>query len=198
MKFIVFDGIDGCGKTTIARMIRDYLKKKNYKVFLTHEPNKNTKTGKKIKELIRKNIMSKNFWKVLFTQARIEHIEKIIKPKLDKNFIVICDRYYYSTLAYQMNEKEWKGYLKKYNFIKPDVVFIFDVDTKIALERLEKRKRKKTVFEKYNFLEKTRKKFLALYKRRHELKENIFLIDGNQPKLKVFSDVKKILDKFIE
>jgi dTMP kinase len=198
MRFIVFDGIDGCGKTTIAKMIKEYLRKKNYKVFLTHEPNENTKTGKKIKEIITKKQMPRNFWKVLFTQARIEHIENIIKPKLEKNFVVICDRYYYSTLAYQMNEKEWEGYLRKYNFLKPDLAFILDVNTNIALHRLEKRKKKKTVFEKYGFLEKTRKKFLEIYKKKDELRENLWLIDANQPKLKVFFDVKKIIDIFIK
>jgi len=197
IKFIVFDGIDGCGKTTIAKMVANYLKKKRFKVFFTHEPSK-LATGRKIKELIRKKTMNRNFWKVLFTQDRIEHTKKIIKPKLEKGFIVVCDRYYYSTLAYQLNQKEWKSYLKKYGFLKPDIAFILDVIPSVALKRLEKRKKKKTIFEKQGFLEKIRKKFLEIYRKKAMLEENVILIDANQPKLKVFSDVKKILDKYIK
>ncbi|MEM4648119.1 MAG: dTMP kinase [Candidatus Pacearchaeota archaeon] len=196
MRFIVIDGIDGAGKSTMAKLLAKYLAKKNFKVFITHEPCKNTKIGKKIKELVRKNKkFSKEFWITLFNQDRIEHIENIIKPKLNMGYIVISDRYYYSTLAYQLNEKNWKKYLDRNKFLKPDLVFILDVYPSIGLNRI---KRKKTIFEKEKFLEKVRKKFLLIYKKRKILDENIYLIDANQPKTKVFLDIKKIIDNFIK
>jgi dTMP kinase len=194
--FIVFDGIDGSGKSTIARKIAKYLKSKGLKVFLTHEPS-NFASGKKIRELVRKKSsqkLSRKFWIALFTQDRLEHINKFILPKL-KEGIVISDRYYYSTLAYQMKENEWQEYLKKYRFLKPDMAFILDVNPKIALQRVEKAKPSKAVFEKERFLEKVRKRYVRLCKLKNLLKENLFLIDANQPMLKVFADVKKFIDK---
>ena len=199
IKFIVFDGIDGCGSGTIGKLLRDYLKSKGLKVFLTHDPNKNLSLGKKIRELLEKKSSEKytrQFWLTLFTQSRHELIEKIIKPKLERSYIVICDRYYYSTLAYQLNEKEWKDYLNKYRFLKPDIAFILDVAPVISLKRTKKRQRK-TIFEKEKFLEKVREKFIKIYKKRKLLNENIWLIDASQPKAKVFSDVKKIIEKLI-
>ncbi|MEM4318335.1 MAG: dTMP kinase [Candidatus Pacearchaeota archaeon] len=197
-KLIVFDGIDGCGKSTVANLVASYLKSRGHKVVLTHEPS-NTPAGKKIKELLRKKSsekFSRRFWVTLFTQDRQEHIEKFIVPKLKDGYIVINDRYYYSTLAYQLNENEWEDYLKKYYFIKPYLAFILDVDPAIGIERMKKRKKHKTIFERLAFLEKTRRKFVKIYKK-NLLNENIFLIDANQPLAKVISDVKKIIDKYI-
>ncbi|MEM1535368.1 MAG: dTMP kinase [Candidatus Pacearchaeota archaeon] len=197
---IAFDGIDGCGKSSIAKLIRDYLKKQNYKVLLTHEPSETT-TGKKIKELVRKKgseKFSRQFWLTLFTQDRLEHTKSIILPKLEEGFIVLVDRYYYSTLAYQLNENEWKNYLEKYRFVKPNIAFILDVDPKIGIERTAKRGLKKAIFERENFLVKVRKKYLTFFKKARQFDENIFLIDANQPLKKVFSDVKKIIDDALE
>lgn len=197
--FIVLDGIDGCGKTTMVVLLKKYLHKKGYNVFLTHEPTKKTATGKKIQELLKKrssNKYSRRFWLTLFTQDRLEHIEKIIIPKLKNGFIVISDRYYYSTLAYQLNEREWQSYLSRYALLKPDLVFILDVPALISLNRTKKRTIK-TIFEKQKFLEKTRRKFLKFYKLKGKFKENIWLIDASQPKAKVFSDIKKVLEMFL-
>ncbi len=197
MVFIVLDGIDGCGKTTIAKLLAAYLRKNGRKVVIMHEPSSGS-TGRKIKELIRKDSsrkFSRSFWVTLFTQDRLSNIEHI-KAKLEKGFDVISDRYYYSTLAYQLNESEWSDYLKKYKFLKPDVVFILDVASRIGLERTRNRKKKITIFEKLKFLEKVRRKFIRIYKNRKVLNENIYLIDANQPLAKVFSDVKKITDNY--
>lgn len=147
MPFIVIEGIDGAGKTTIARCINDILKQYNKKTILTREPG-----GLKISEEIRNIILSKDNhlmdpWTevLLYNAARMEHIAKVIRPALLKNEYLICDRFTDSTLAYQ-------GYGRGLNVakiikiqntllrdIKPDLVIFVDMNYLQVARRLKAR-----------------------------------------------------------
>ncbi|MCS7134607.1 MAG: dTMP kinase [Candidatus Pacearchaeota archaeon] len=193
--FIVLEGIDGNGKTTQATLLKNWLEKKGKKVFLTSEPS-SSKYGKRIKILVRgKSKISKKVWTKLFTLDRKEH-EKKIKTALKEKKIVICDRYVYSTMAYQLNKKEWKSYAKQ--FIKPDVVFILDVPVSIAIKRIERRCKEKgeekKYFEKKIFLKKVRKKFLEIKK---FLDNNIKIIDASSSIGEIFENIKKEVKKLL-
>jgi dTMP kinase len=167
---IVVEGIDGCGKTLQAKMLVNYLRKKGKNVFFTHEPTRTTKLGRYIEKRIRRGTKpGKAELLDLYTRDRKAHLENEIIPALKKGKIVVCDRYYYSTLAYQLPEKKWKSYIKP--FLKPDITLIYDVPAEIAIKRIEKsikkderRFKKKAIFEKANVLKKLRKKYLAMRK----------------------------------
>ncbi|WP_423792924.1 dTMP kinase [Methanocaldococcus indicus] len=178
--FIVFEGIDGSGKTTISKMLANHL---GY--FWTAEPT-DGEIGKFIREILtkNKNIDSKAIT-LLFTADRYEH-QKIIKENIKKG--VICDRYFFSTLAYQSVlgvEDEFIKYINK-DIIMPDVVFLLVVDVDEAIKRLKT----SDLFEKKSFLEKVQKKYLELAK-----EYNFIVIDTSNKSIdNVFNEILKRLE----
>lgn len=196
--FIVFDGIDGNGKTTQAQLLKEHLERKGFEIFMTSEPSKST-YGQKIENILRRreaSQLSRKKWIELFTLDRRENIHEIIGA-LKEGKIVMCDRYYYSTLAYQLEEQEWQNYASK--FLKPDIVFILDVPAEIALERLKEKYKisgeKKAFFEKLKILKEVRKKFLLLP---NYLNDNIKIIDGNRTIKIISEDIKREIDILIK
>ncbi|MEM1535688.1 MAG: dTMP kinase [Candidatus Pacearchaeota archaeon] len=195
--FIVFDGIDGNGKTTQAMLLKEYLEKKGFKVLYASEPTE-SEYGKKIENLLRKKFaskVSKEKWIELFTNDRKEN-EKRIKAALDSGQIVICDRYVYSTLAYQLEEQEWQSYAS--SFLKPDIAFILDLPVETALKRIKERckkdKKKRAYFEKAQLLRKVRKKFLKLP---IFLNHNIKIIDSTRTIEEIFRDIKEEVERLL-
>ncbi len=184
-KFIVFEGIDGCGKSTQSKLTANYLKSR---CILTREPS-DLETGKRIRAALEGDKLSEEKWAELFSQDRQEHLVEEIIPALEQGKIVICDRYYHSTMAYQLKEVEWLTYASR--FLQPDLVLIFDLPVEVALQRLEKRytgREGHKVFEKRGFLEKVREKFLLMPR---YLNENIVIIDSSLPEQDIFRNVKK-------
>lgn len=196
--FIVFDGIDGNGKSTQAQLLKEYLEKKGYEIFMTSEPSK-SEYGQKIEGILRRReaaALSKEKWLELFTLDRKENMREIIGA-LKEGKMVICDRYYYSTLAYQLQEQEWQSYASK--FLKPHITFILDVPAEAALKRIEEKYKitgeKKAFFEKLRILKEVRKKFLLLP---NYLNDNIKIIDGNRTLKTIFEDIKKEIDLLLK
>lgn len=196
--FIVFDGIDGNGKSTQAQLLKEYLEKKSYEVFMTSEPSK-SEHGQKIENILRKREASqvpKEKWLELFTLDRKENVREIIGA-LKEGKMVICDRYYYSALAYQLQEQEWQNYASK--FLKPDITFILDVPAEVALKRIEEKykitKERKAYFEKLRILKEVRKKFLLLP---NYLNDNIKIIEGARTIITIFEDIKKEIDLLLK
>jgi len=201
--FIVVDGIDGSGKSEIVKMLHNYLfsKNKKYRILTTREPT-NGPYGNKIRQMLanEKNpLKSKEKLLDLFIKDREYHLKNTIEPFL-KNFtgdeinIVLCDRYYYSTIAFQsaqgLNMQDIIA--KNRKFRKPDVTFILDVEPKLALKRIKHRKKEK--FEKLEFMKKIRKNFLMMPRL---VKDNIKIIDSNKTPDKVFDSIKKEVDKVL-
>jgi dTMP kinase len=101
--FITFEGIDGSGKTTQIKLLADYLQKEGYDIVVTREPG-GTKIGDKIREILLDPLnkgMSVRTETFLFEASRAEIVEKVIVPALSSGKIVICDRFFDSTIAYQ-------------------------------------------------------------------------------------------------
>jgi len=189
---IVIEGIDGCGKTTVAEILKKKLEEKGYKVYLTKEP-----FNQKIKEVIREILekeheLNEYFGKtlaLLFSADR--HLHQLeIKKKLSGGYIVISDRYYHSSFAYQTI---YKGitieFIKSITpfLAKPDFVFILDIPVEVALNRMSIRERK-TKYEEKEILKKVRENYLKL---KDILKdEKIFVINNNRD---INETVKEIL-----
>ncbi len=100
--FLVFEGIDGSGKSTQARLLYETLVKRGIKAVLTKEPTDGP-FGKKLRQLAQKGRDQITLQEEydLFMQDRAEHVEKELMPQLDQGAVVVCDRYFYSTMAYQ-------------------------------------------------------------------------------------------------
>lgn len=201
--FIVVDGIDGSGKSEIVKMLHNYLfsKHKKYRILTTREPT-NGKYGKQIREMLRKEDDPKSSSKKLFDlfiKDRQDHLKNTIEPFLRNSNehelnIVLCDRYYYSTIAFQgaqgLSMEDLIAKNKK--FRKPDMAFILDVEPDIALERIRQREREK--FEQLEFMKKIRENFLKLPKL---LEDNIEIIDASEPLKYVFQEIRKKIDRLL-
>ena len=189
--FVVFEGIDGSGKSSCMASVAEALKGKD--VIVTSEP-----TRSKIGMLIRSsgNIMPETE-ALLFTADRAEHTAEIKKWIGDKN-IVLCDRYYASTVAYQSAyaggravDTEWLLRMNDKVIIQPDVTFLFDIDPEKGLERVESRG-EKSKFERLEFLSEVRKNYLKIAK-----KFSFVVIDASRSREEVFADVMKHISKLI-
>lgn len=142
-KFIVFEGPDGSGKTTILKKVNEVLTNQGYKVNVFREPG-GTKISEKIRDIIIDNDnkeMSDKTEALLFAASRAQLVEEKFKPLLNKGEIVFSDRYVLSSLTYQgvgrkLGIKEVQAIN---NFatsgIKPDITIFFDIDYKEALLR---------------------------------------------------------------
>ena len=188
--FIVFEGIEGCGKSFQSKKLFKNLKKSNFKTLLTREPG-GTPSAEMIRNLILKDYFSKGqkekFHKytdtLLYLAARNEHINNKIYPYIKRKYIIICDRFIDSTIAYQVYGKKvsstfinniHKVILRK---IKPDITFVLKVKPKIAFSRLKKR-RYKNRYDKFSrkFYIKAQNSFLKIAKN----KKNYFVLDSSQ------------------
>jgi dTMP kinase len=183
--FITFEGIDGCGKSTQINFLTERFAKMKKPVVKTEEPGGTAGSNEIRKILLREN----NFqWSVetealLFMAARNDHVEKVIKPSINDNKIVICDRFMDSTLVYQgmrsSQAKQLSLTLFELIAINPDITFLIDMEPEIALERALSRSTEEDRFENYgiSFQRELRKNFLDIA---HKHSDRIKIIDGNQ------------------
>ena len=184
-RFISFEGIDGCGKSTQANLLYETLNTSNGSCILTREPGGST-GAEEIRSLL---VTGKGCrWSaeteiLLFTAARRDHLERTILPAINKRKIVISDRFFDSTRVYQgTTSLELRMLVDKLHnlIIKiiPDLTFIIDMDPKLALARGLARSSGEDRFEEFGetFQSKLRKSFRELA---HSEKKRCFLIDGN-------------------
>ena len=161
---IVFEGIDGSGKTTQAKLLSEYLERKGLDVILSKEPTDSI-YGQKIKKLAQSE---RDFVKPideyhLFINDRKSHVENLIKPALKNKKIIILDRYYFSTIAYQGAIGLEPEKIKKENEAfapVPEIVFLISVPPRVGLRRIKKgRKEKPNLFEREENLARVEREF---------------------------------------
>ena len=200
--FITFEGIDGCGKSTQAKILHDRLKEMNLTTILTEEPG-GTPGAHEIRKLL---LQENNFaWSVetevlLFMAAINDHVEKKIKPALEKGHTVICDRFIDSTLVYQgmRSALAKKLCLSLYDLIGqlPSLTFLIDMNPERALDRALSRKNNEDRFENYGapFQIKVRNTFLRLAE---ENPKRIIVLEGDRDKNQLANDVFSHFRKYI-
>lgn len=189
MYMIAIEGIDGAGKSTVAVALKDHLEKtkKSRKILLTQEPF--------TEEII--SLIAKTSWSdpvtlaLLFTADRAYHLNWIKSQNPD---IVILDRYYYSTIAYQSALGLDENWIKCINskFPKPDLTVLLDIEPEIALNRI-KRKDLFDFDKKIKSLHKVREIYLRLA----DNEKNFYIINASEPLKKVLSIVTKLADSLI-
>ncbi len=177
---IAIEGIDGAGKTTQVKILQEKMNTLGYSSTILHEPTRG-KWGMKIRELAingRSNVTPEEELE-LFYLDRIEDVEFNIKPALQEKKIVIMDRYYLSTVAYQGQKGLDPYYIEKKNkeiAPIPDVSIILDITSEEALDRIKfQRNEKPNHFEKLTYLQKVR----SIYLEQFEGRENVYVIDGD-------------------
>ena len=197
--FIVLEGPDGSGKSTMANMIGEYYKKAGREIVFTREPG-----GTKISENIRDIILDNNNTEMAYTTeallyaaSRAQHVAEFIKPHLEKGHVVISERYVYSSIVYQgIGRKLGIEKVKEINDfaidgLKPDLVLFFDINPEKALgrklssgdgDRLENEKLAfhKSVYDGY-------KEILKHY-------DEIISINADKNVNELFNDIKNIID----
>lgn len=189
-KFIVFEGLDGSGQTTQANLLKNFLEKKGFNVFLTKEPTKDSEFGKIIdKVLHHKEKISSLELQKLFIKDREWHLKNVIEPTLKEGKIVISDRYFFSTFAFGGIDVDMEKLIKLNDkFLMPDLTIFLDVRPEICIKRILKRKKEIAFFEKEEKLKRVYKNYLALLK-----KFPIARIDGEKDINLVSNKVKEIV-----
>ncbi len=170
--FITFEGGEGCGKSTHARLLKEYLTGKGYRVVHTLEPG-GTGIGKKLRQILLKGerLASRYSELLLFAADRAEHVASVIRPGLKAGNIVISDRFIDSTTAYQIAGRKLPldlvGQMNRISSdgLAPDLTFLLDIPPKTGIPRGTRRS-KKDKFESENngFHERVRNAYLRIAK----------------------------------
>ncbi len=205
--FIVFEGVEGSGKSYQSRKLYKNLLKKGYSCILTREPG-GTESAEKIRNLILKDYFRKSIKDkfhrytdtLLYLASRNEHLQNKILPALKQKKIVICDRFTDSTIAYQVYGKKinlnFINLIHKFllGSLKPDITFMLNVDMKIAMRRLNKRKVKNR-YDKFpvSFYKKVQGAFLKISRNR----KNYYVLNSSDYNNKLEKKILTIVLKKI-
>ncbi len=146
-KFIVVEGLDGAGKSTAISFIKNFFDNKNIETIYTREPG-GTKIAEEIRNLALQNpddeIVHSDTELLLMYASRVQHIQNLIKPALEKGVNVVADRFYWSSIAYQGGGRQLsfdklnalnESFIKDY---KPDLTIYLDVEPVVGLQRAKK------------------------------------------------------------
>ncbi len=201
--FIVFEGIDGAGKSKQIQYSQEYLSQKGYQVILTREPG-GTKIGAQIRKLLldpENTAIDSQTELLLYAADRAQHIKEIIIPALERNAAVLCDRFTLSTIAYQ-------GYGRRLDMaaitalnslatggLKPDLTLILDIEPDQARKRIEQNRQ-----EKPDRLEQEKEQFFKLVRQGYldaAGEKNTVIINGGREPETVFAAIKPELEALI-
>lgn len=185
-KFIVIEGLEGAGKSTVMAYVRDFFLEHGKQVHELREPG-GTKLGEIVRQLIKSHDSEESIDAraelLLFYAARVQLVERVIKPLISEGFIVLCDRFELSSMAYQGGGRglspEFVHILSQLclNDFKPDLTLFLDVDLKVAFERVRARGDLDRIeSECLTFFESTKQ----AYYREIEIYPNVIKIDANQ------------------
>lgn len=201
-KFIVFEGIDGAGKTTQINLLRDALTARGIDCYVTAEPT-DMPSGRKIREALSGRVPTTTAEMAdMFAIDRVIHntdSEQGINLQLSLGKTVISDRYYYSSLAYQGAELGYEHVahlnLENPDIRTPDLCIFLDLSPEKSLERIGGRTdTPKEIYENYEYLEKTRKMFFDVFDRLEKRGERIVRIDASATADKVAEKILECVD----
>lgn len=208
--FITLEGGEGAGKSTQLELLSNYLEEKNVPVISTREPG-----GTPGAEVIRHVILSgaaeefgSEFEALMFTAARLDHIDLVIAPALKSNKVVICDRFIDSTRVYQKaSDEQGRAYITALEETVrtnawPDVTFILDIEPENGFKRVAKRNNKDDVdvadrFEKEDLAvqKERRDRFLSIAKAEPD---RCVVIDASRKAEKVHEEIRNRVEALLE
>jgi len=180
--FVVFEGIDGTGKTSLIKILKTILEQEKYSIVVLKEPTNATEAGKKIRESYvagRVPFEEELQW---FIDDREWNVNTNILPALEAESIILQDRYFFSTASYQGVRKndDWVSIIaiNRAMFPEPDLTIVIDVEPETALKRITKDRVKENSFEALENLRKVRNLFLEIAN--YDFDGNFLLIDGSK------------------
>lgn len=195
-KFITFEGVDGAGKSTHLNWFAEILRQRGLEVLMTREPG-GTPLGERLREILLSQPMHAETEAMLMFAARLEHIEQVIRPALQRGIWVVSDRFSDASFAYQgggrgvsVNKLEqlesWV-----HEDLQPDLTLLFDIPIEVARQRLSNNASlDRFEQEKGEFFEKVRQAYLARC-RKHP--QRFALIDAAQTPEAVKAELRKII-----
>lgn len=187
--FIVFEGLDGCGKTTQAELAAKFFESQGKGVVFTREPTEVSDAGKIIKKVLaHEETRTPEEFQKLFAEDRRAHLDDLILPALRDGKVVVSDRYFLSSLAFGSVgcDLEWLVKLNA-DFPSPDLTILLNVFPEHCIERIYARSREVKLFEKLDVL----KKVWAAYQKLPERFPNTYVLDGEGPVEAVFDEIRK-------
>ncbi len=199
--FVTFEGIDLAGKSTQAELLEEYLKTKGFDVVTLREPG-GTEVSEKIREiLLNPRLYFNSFTELfLFEASRADLVRKIIKPKLEQGCIVICDRFWDSTIAYQGYGRNIPlNFIEMCNLyasdgLEPNLTFLLDLPLDLVLERLKTKSTDRMENEDKDFLIRVINGFRELSKK---YPNRIHVVDGSDTIENIHQKIIKILNNYI-
>lgn len=190
-KFIVFEGIDGSGKSTQCSLLYDFIRSENIPTRHLAEPTSG-ESGQKIRKILQAGIPVPVEEQIrLFIEDRRHDYETNIRPCMNAGITIVMDRYFYSNAAYQGSASFTPSEIIRRNiengFPLPDRVYYIDLSPDTAMKRITERNGsgKTELFEKHSFLEKVRENFLTM------ADERFLIVDGSLSPEKIFKIVKE-------
>jgi dTMP kinase len=194
-RLIVFEGIDGSGKTTQVRGLLKALGQLGYDAVGFREPTTG-RWGRQIRKHARlSGSLSPEEELSLFVKDRAENVARNLKPALAAGKIVLLDRYYFSTIAYQGAKGLDPDRIRRMNeriAVKPDLVFILDIGAGPGLDRIHLRKRRDFLFERERYLRRVRAIFLSLRGRK------FVHLDAARPRAEIGKEILACVLRLLE
>lgn len=202
-KFIVFEGIDGAGKTTQINLLANYLREKGRAVYCTAEPTETVSGGllrDALSGVTRRTICE---MAAMFVFDRINHnVNPVngIQKMLADGFDVICDRYYYSSLAYQGSgtDPEWVGNMNLNcpEIMRPDVCIFLDLTPEQSMARINRGRATQEIYENEEKLTQVRNQFYRVFEDLKE-RDNIQIVDAYRTVEEIHQDIVKVIEKAV-
>ena len=200
-RFIVFEGLDGSGKGTQIRLLEKRLSEIGRSVALTAEPTDSALGGIIRDALSGDPVRSPSELAAIFLSDRIRHCsdkKKGIKALLESGKDVICDRYYFSSFAYQGidTDIDWviDMNLNCPEIIRPDICIFLDVDPDICMERIDSSRAFSEIYEKASTLSRIRKRFFDVFERLGDT-ENIMIVDASRSPEEISEEIASALSR---
>jgi len=203
--FLVFEGIDGSGKSTQIKLLMNKLKALNIKCYETKEPT-DAPIGALIHQIMTGRISTDNkVIAALFVADRLDHLLNKtdgICDKIDNGITTISDRYYFSSYAYHSIDMPMDWVIQanslSADILRPTYTFFIDVLPEVAIERIQKERFHSELFETQERLSQVRLKYLEAFDKLKD-KENIIIIDGNQSEELIAEEIwTKIVHLFLD
>lgn len=200
--FITFEGIDGSGKSTQIKLLCNYLKQNKRQFLSIREPG-GTEFAEQIREILltSKNDINPITELMLFEAARADLTEKVIIPALKEGKIVISDRFFDSTTAYQgfgrgldLKSVEICNKFATQNLI-PDLTFYFHLPIEVAMKRRASKKADRMEAAGRDFFTRVVKGFLRISRKQHD---RFIILDATKPKDEIFEEIKSIINSRIK
>lgn len=195
--FIVIEGLDGSGTTTQLKNVVELFDEKSIPTHATFEPT-SSPLGSLVRQVLRKEVVTTPLaLAMLFAADREDHLHRPITgitQRLANGEVVICDRYLFSSLAYQSVECGFERVLSLNQFPFPQFLFFIDTPIEDCLFRIDKRKKGQELFEHKEFLTQVKQNYDKIFSSL-PLDVNLYVLDGTKSKEEITHSIERILEE---